>query len=70
MNVIPSNFLEEFNKVACLNRSKEDGKLIETLAFVAGYIENDMKIATHLIFPDQESTPWRVNDKGKFIKSS
>ena len=67
MITIPSDLLQEFNRIACSNRSKEDGKLLETLAFLAGYEENDHKTATHLIFPEQEATPWRVNDKGRFI---
>ena len=65
MILIPHNFLEEFNKVACSNYSKDDGKLVETLAFIAGHIEDNKKIGTHLIFPEQEATPWKVTDKGK-----
>ena len=65
MNVIPLHLLELFQEVSAKNRS-QDGRHVETLAYLFGYKADQNHIATHLIFPEQESTCSRVDDKGMF----
>ena len=62
---IPSDLIEQFTEVSKENFSVNDGGHIETLAFVAGFTENNERIATHLIFPDQSGSASIVNDLGK-----
>ena len=63
---IPSNILTEFISVSVSNVSQEDGKLVETLAFIVGERkENGVLRGTHLIFPKQDGEGHRVDDKGK-----
>ena len=57
--------LRVFREVSARNRSK-DGRHVETLAFLFGHKSDQSYIATHLIFPEQESTCSRVDDKGMF----
>ena len=68
MYIFPENLIKEFEAIAGKNISQEDGKLIETLAFVAGFKENDNYIGTHLIFPQQTGSGGHVEDKGKNFK--
>ena len=65
MYIFPENLIKEFEAIAGKSISQEDGKLIETLAFVAGFKENDNYIGTHLIFPQQTGSGGHVEDKGK-----
>ena len=65
MNIIPLHLLELFREVSAKNRS-QDGRHVETLAYLFGYKDDQNHIATHLIFPEQESTCSRVDDKGMF----
>ena len=66
MNFIPENLIQEFVKVSGKNYSSQDGKHIETLAFLVGYSDefNNTK-ATHLIFPRQKGDASKVDDQGK-----
>ena len=66
MYTIPKDVLKKFHHVSARNRS-ENGKHIETLAFLFGYRSESNFIGTHLIFPEQEGTCSRVDDKGKFF---
>ena len=66
---IPKEVLRKFHHVSARNRL-ENGKHIETLAFLFGYKSESNFIGTHLIFPEQEGTCSRVDDKGKFCISS
>ena len=66
MNIIPLHLLELFREVSAKNRS-QDGRHVETLAYLFGYKDDQNHIATHLIFPEQESTCSRVDDKGMFF---
>ena len=66
MIIVPSDLLSAFLRVSANNTSVEDGMLIETLAFLVGFRdEEENLIATHLIFPKQEGQPFCVDDKGK-----
>ena len=62
MYIIPEDALREFHRVSSRNRS--NGHHIETLGFLLGYKSDDNLIATNLIFPEQEATSSRVDDKG------
>ena len=64
MYKIPKEVLRNFHHVSARNRS-ENGKHIETLAFLFGYKSESNFIGTHLIFPEQEGTYSRVDDKGE-----
>ena len=66
MYKIPKEVLRNFHHVSARNRL-ENGKHIETLAFLFGYKSESNFIGTHLIFPEQEGTCSRVDDKGKFF---
>ena len=65
MYVIPSDLLRLFREVSARNRS-QDGRHLETLAYLFGHKSDQNLIGTHLIFPEQESTCSRVDDKGMF----
>ena len=64
MYIIPSDLLRKFRLVSAKNNSG-DGKHIETLGFLLGYKSYDNYVATDLIFPEQQATNSRVDDKGK-----
>ena len=66
MYIIPEEVIREFRQVSSNNRS-DNGGHIETLAFLIGYKQDDNFIGTNLIFPEQEATCSRVDDKGKAI---
>ena len=66
MYKIPKEVLRKFHHVSARNRL-ENGKHIETLALLFGYKSESNFIGTHLIFPEQEGTCSRVDDKGKFF---
>ena len=66
MYTIHKEVLKKFHQVSARNRL-ENGKHIETLAFLFGYKSDSNFIGTHLIFPEQEGTCSRVDDKGKFF---
>ena len=65
MYKIPKEVLRKFHHVSARNRL-ENGNHIETLALLFGYKSESNFIGTHLIFPEQEGTCSRVDDKGKF----
>ena len=64
MYFIPEDLLREFRKVSSDNCSNT-GRHVETLAFLIGYkLDDDNLVGTDLIFPEQEATSSRVDDKG------
>ena len=65
MYIIGSNLISQFVKVAGKNTSDQDGRHIETLAFLIGYTDIDNYIATDLIFPNQHGQAHKVDDQGK-----
>ena len=63
---IPKKALEKFIKVAKSNKSNDDGRHIETLAYLLGYEDqNGEIIATEMVFPNQNGTSILVIDEGK-----
>ena len=65
MYFIPEDLLRKFLSVASNNFSA-DRRHVETLAYLIGYESEGNHIGTHLVFPQQEGTCSRVDDKGKF----
>ena len=65
MYIIPADLLRIFRDVSANNYSSTNGKHVETLGFLLGYKSEDNLIATDLIFPQQDATCSRVDDKGK-----
>ena len=66
MYIIPSELLRKFRDVSGSNYSK-NSKHVETLGFLLGYKSEENLIATDLIFPQQDATCSRVDDKGKLF---
>ena len=66
---IPRDIIASFHSVASENYSKDDKKHIETLAFLAGFREENVVTVTDIIFPKQDGGPMQVDDKGKIISS-
>ena len=62
--IYPRDMIEEFVKVA-ISEVYSSGK-IECLAYVAGYKDKNNLIGTHLIFPRQLGTSWKVEDLGNY----
>ena len=48
-----------------VNNHDEDGRHIETLAFVSGRRDGDDVTATDIMFPQQEGSSEHVDDAGK-----
>ena len=67
MYIIPEELLREFRKVSSNNRSPQDGRHVETLAYLIGYQSDGNLIGTDLVFPKQSATSSHVDDKGKFL---
>ena len=67
MYIIPSDLLRTFRNVSANNYSNGNGKHVETLGFLLGYKSEENLIATDLIFPKQDATCSRVDDKGKLF---
>ena len=67
MYIIPADLLREFRDISANNYSSTNGKHVETLGFLLGYKAEENLIATDLIFPQQDATCSRVDDKGKLI---
>ena len=63
--IYPTNLIEEFFKRAVKERD-DKGFQKELMAYVAGYKENDILIATELIFPEQSGDVSNVDDEGRF----
>ena len=63
--IYPNNLIEEFFKRAVKERD-DKGFQKELMAYVAGYKENDILIATELIFPEQSGDVSNVDDEGRF----
>ena len=57
------NRTEAIQDVASNNYSA-DGKHVETLAYLFGYVSDGNFIGTKLVFPEQEGTCSKVDDKG------
>ena len=64
---VPSDIIGSFHSVASENYSKNDGKHIETLAFLAGFREENVFTVTDIVFPKQNGGPMHVDDQGKLI---
>ena len=62
--IIPQDLFRKFQAVSSNNFN--NGRHIETLAYLFGQKSDDNLIGTHLIFPEQEGTCGRVDDKGSF----
>ena len=69
MYLISDHLISQFMKVAAKNTSIEDGKHVETLAFLFGHSDSECGnlIATHLIFPEQHGQANKVDDEGIVI---
>ena len=64
MYIIPEDLIREFRKVSSDNCS-DTRRHVETLGFLIGYkLDDDNLVGTDLIFPEQEATCSRVDDKG------
>ena len=63
---IPEKALERFIEVAQKNKSQDDDRHIETLAYLLGYEDdqNGAIIATEIVFPNQSGTSVSVTDEG------
>ena len=66
MYIIPEELLREFRKVSSNNRS-QDGRHVETLAYLIGYQSDGNLIGTDLVFPKQSGTSSHVDDIGKYF---
>ena len=67
MYIIPEQLKREFRKVSSNNRSPQDGRHVETLAYLIGYQSDGNLIGTDLVFPKQSATSSHVDDKGKYF---
>ena len=67
MYIIPGQLLREFRKVSSNNRSPQDGRHVETLAYLIGYQSDGNLIGTDLVFPRQSATSSHVDDIGKYF---
>ena len=67
MYIIPEQLLREFRKVSSNNRSPQDGRHVETLAYLIGYQSDGNLIGTDLVFPKQSATSSHVDDIGKYF---
>ena len=63
---IPKSLISKFVQVAASNFQGPGH--VETLAYLAGYKENETLFATHLVFPQQNGTSTKVDDQGNFIQ--
>ena len=62
---VPRDIITSFHSVASQNYSKNDKKHVETLAFLAGFKEENVFTVTDIIFPKQTAGPMHVDDHGK-----
>ena len=62
--IVSDLLLHKFCEIAARNICV-NGKLKETLAYIAGYEEDKELLGTHLIFPLQNGTSTSVDDQGK-----
>ena len=67
MYIIPQELLREFRKVSSNSRSPQDGRHVETLAYLIGYQSDGNLIGTDLVFPKQSATSSHVDDIGKYF---
>lgn len=65
MYFIPGELLRKFQDVAS-NNCQPDGRHVETLAYLFGFESDGNFISSHLVFPEQDGTCSRVDDKGNF----
>ena len=64
---IPFDVIEKFFvEKACEN--KKNGRIVETLAFLVGFRENDIITVTDLVFGQQHGNSISVVDDGDYIK--
>ena len=66
---VPSDIIGSFHSVASENYSKDDKKHIETLAFLAGFREENVFTVTDIVFPKQTGGPMKVDDEGKLYEN-
>jgi hypothetical protein len=64
--LIPKEALEKFVEIAQDNLDSS-GQVVETLAFLVGFIAEDTITATELLFPNQTGNAARVTDNGKIF---
>ena len=64
MYLIGPDLIPQFIKIARKNISDQDGRHIETIAFLLGYAQDNNLIATDLIFPNQHGQGHKVDDAG------
>ena len=62
---VPRDIIASFHSVASQNYAKDDKKHIETLAFLAGFREENVFTVTDIVFPKQSGGPMHVDDLGK-----
>ena len=62
MYIIPEQLLREFRKVSSNSRSPQDGRHVETLAYLVGYQSDGNLIGTDLVCPKQSASSSRVDD--------
>ena len=67
MYIIPDQLLREFRKVSSNNRSLQDGRHVETMAYLIGYQSDGNLVGTDLVFPRQSATSSHVDDRGKSL---
>ena len=67
MYIIPEHLLREFRRVSSNNRSSQDGRHVETLAYLIGYSDDGNLVGTDLVFPMQSATSSHVDDRGKYF---
>ena len=65
---IPSKFIDSFLSIATKNKSKLDGRHVETIGFLIGTKEGNLLTATDLIFPKQKGNSALVTDEGELIE--
>ena len=66
MYIISSDLVTEFVKVSKNNKG-QNGRHVETLAFLIGYFKDDNYIGTNLIFPKQHGQGHKVEDQGELL---
>ena len=66
MYIIPQDLLRQFQAVSANNFSV-NGRHVETLAYLFGHEVDGYLVGTHLVFPQQDGTCSRVDDKGNIL---
>ena len=61
---VPFDAIEKFF-IEKSSENKKNGKIVETLAFMVGFKENDIVTVTDLVFGQQHGNSFSVTDDGK-----